>query len=179
MPHRRAHNVVVTLPAMGSTPPDLCAIALDDGPLCGQASLPGSPAPVCAEHAAVIYRHVASMLAEHALSPTVQVNAISETNCRGLSLRDLSADVMRGLPSVVYYARIGGHIKIGWTGRLLDRMRWYPPCARLLAIEPGDRSTEKARHHQFAHLRVARYEWFSPGPELLAHVSELSECVRQ
>jgi hypothetical protein len=54
----------------------------------------------------------------------------------------------RELHAVIYYAKIGGHIKIGWTSRLDQRMRAYPPNTELLAVHPGTRADEKKLHHR-------------------------------
>lgn len=75
--------------------------------------------------------------------------------------------------SVVYYLRKGDRIKIGWSGNLSARMRALRPDA-LLAVEPGCMHLETGRHHQFAEHRLPNTgdgdEWFTPAPELLAHV---------
>ena len=74
--------------------------------------------------------------------------------------------------AVVYYVRIGDHIKIGFTTQLRERMRaLYADPLDLLATEPGGRVQEWARHRQFAEERVSpQRELFDPSPRLLAHI---------
>jgi hypothetical protein len=158
-----------------------CTVQLEDGGTCGHESLPKAPFPICARHAIDAYRHVNATIATNALNSALRINVVADKHL-GPSRDDftkLTSAVMNGWPSVVYYARIGEHIKIGWTKRLHHRMRWYPPCARLLAVEPGDAATEHARHQRFAHLRAARAEWFSPGDDLMEHVRELAAAGLQ
>lgn len=78
----------------------------------------------------------------------------------------------------VYYARIGDHIKIGYTSNVLGRLRALRvPVADLLALEPGGLGVERRRHEQFAHLRITkRWENFRPEQDLLDHIAELVEA---
>lgn len=73
--------------------------------------------------------------------------------------------------SVVYYMRIGDHVKIGYTTLLPDRVRQLRlnPDA-VLAVEPGWKEREAERHRQFAHERVSRREDFNPSRRLLLHI---------
>lgn len=79
-------------------------------------------------------------------------------------------------PGIVYYILRGPLIKIGTTTRPRQRFDALMPDA-ILAIEPGDKELEGIRHTQFEPLRdrnVGR-EYFTPGPELIAHIRELRE----
>lgn len=77
--------------------------------------------------------------------------------------------------SWVYYVRIGDHIKIGYTISVKDRLRALRvPVEDLLALEPGGRAEEQARHERFAHLRITkRWENFEPGDALVEHIADL------
>ena len=73
----------------------------------------------------------------------------------------------------IYYAQVGDVIKIGYTTNLLQRMGSYPPGSRLLAVEPGTRKLERARHSLFTvHLSHGR-EWFNPNEELDAWIEQV------
>lgn len=75
----------------------------------------------------------------------------------------------------VYYIRIDGQIKIGFTTNLKQRSRTYPPTAELVAIEAGTLLTERDRHQQF-HRDLARgREWFTESEALKVHMAELQE----
>lgn len=72
----------------------------------------------------------------------------------------------------VYYIRINGRIKIGYTANLRQRSRHYPPGSELLAAEPGTRDLERRRHQQFSRDLAQGREWFAESDRLAAHISE-------
>lgn len=74
---------------------------------------------------------------------------------------------------VVYYVQVGGHIKIGWTSRLEQRMRSYPPNTILLAVHPGSRADEKQLHKRFAVHRSHGQEWYPLVPVILDHIKRV------
>lgn len=79
------------------------------------------------------------------------------------------------IPGWVYYIRVDTSVKIGYAKDVTTRMRAYPPNAELLAIEPGTKKTERARHQQFAAYLDWGREWFTPSDELMAHIAALTE----
>lgn len=75
---------------------------------------------------------------------------------------------------VVYYVRIGEHIKIGTTTNLVRRMtELYVQPGALLATEPGGADVESLRHREYADERFGR-ELFEPSDRLLAHIESLT-----
>lgn len=70
----------------------------------------------------------------------------------------------------VYFLRIGGYVKIGWTSDLGKRMRQYPPDTQLLAVKPGTRKDENRLHKKFAHLKTHGREWFPLAPQIMEEV---------
>lgn len=77
------------------------------------------------------------------------------------------------IDGVVYYLRVGAHIKIGWTSNLATRMRSYSPDSILLATEPGTRKDETRRHRMFAAHRTHGREWYAMVPSLTHHIAQL------
>lgn len=75
----------------------------------------------------------------------------------------------------VYYLRVDGLIKIGYSRNVYTRMQAYPPTAELLAVERGTKQTERLRHGQFrADLEHGR-EWFRESSELSAWIDQVRE----
>lgn len=74
---------------------------------------------------------------------------------------------------VVYYVELADKmIKIGTTTQFDVRMLSICPT-RALAVEPGDRPVEQARHHQFRSHRLGRHcELFYPHEALNEHIAE-------
>ncbi len=76
--------------------------------------------------------------------------------------------------SVVYYVRLGDHIKIGTTLDVHRRMQQlYVDASALLGTEPGGRDVETERHRQFADEHISR-ELFNPSRRLMDHISSLT-----
>lgn len=73
--------------------------------------------------------------------------------------------------SLVYYAKTGDRVKIGFTTNLAERMATLMP-EQLLAVERGDPKLERARHRQFADLRTTG-EWFRYEGLLIEHIAGL------
>ncbi len=80
----------------------------------------------------------------------------------------------------VYFirARDSGNIKIGFTaGDPRDRLRGLQTAAdaplEIITSVPGDKTLEAALHARFSRLRIARSEWFRPGPELLRMIGDV------
>lgn len=78
--------------------------------------------------------------------------------------------------SVVYYVRIGDHVKIGFTVNMKQRLNGLRvDVDAVLATEPGGRELEKQRHREFANERVSKRENFNPSRRLLAHIDSIRE----
>lgn len=73
----------------------------------------------------------------------------------------------------VYYMRINGQIKIGYTANLRQRSRNYPPGTELVATEPGTLELERRRHTQFSRDLARGREWFRESEQLTTHMREL------
>src|SRR5690606_22269051 len=76
----------------------------------------------------------------------------------------------------VYYMRINGRIKIGYTANLRQRSRNYPPGTELLAVEPGTRELERQRHARFSRSLAQGREWFAESDELMEHIRVLADA---
>lgn len=80
--------------------------------------------------------------------------------------------------SVVYYVRIGQHIKIGTTTNLPARLRSLSidhDSGLLLATEPGGRKLEAHRHAEFVEDRLLMdRELFRPSQRLRNHIAALT-----
>lgn len=74
--------------------------------------------------------------------------------------------------TVVYYCELRpGIVKIGTTMKLSARMAaLHVPVGAVLAAEPGSYDLEKARHRQFAGLRITQREDFRVDEALRTHI---------
>lgn len=137
-----------------------CTAQLRSGAFCDAPSLDAAPFPICARHARQVYEWAGDMLRARDLGLMRPAELVP--------LPPVESE-----PHVVYYLRIGDHIKIGTTYRLDERVKAYPPGVRVLATEVGDRSVEGRRLRQFNEYLAYGREWFHPGARLLDHIAAL------
>lgn len=78
----------------------------------------------------------------------------------------------RGL---IYFVRVDGFIKIGFTKNFHRRMLDYGPSAKCLAKVPGFYKDERRLHVKFrAHLAKGQ-EWFFPHVDIINFIDALIE----
>lgn len=117
----------------------------------------------------------------------VELPAVTEAMARAARQRHLEKkqnavmNVMRKAvgetgEGLVYYMRINGRIKIGYTANLAQRSRSYPPGTELLAVEPGTRELESRRHAQFSRSLAQGREWFAESDAIKEHVTNLASA---
>ncbi len=81
----------------------------------------------------------------------------------------------------IYYIKVDGHYKIGYTKNVRARIKGYPPTAELMAQHRGTKDDEKALHHRFGAYRVAGREWYSMADEITQYIESVvtihGKCV--
>jgi hypothetical protein len=137
--------------------------------------MPTAPFPICTKHAAEFLRYINEGMAQDSVLAAALEKI--KTYDSGEHYREV-AFPGKGV-AVVYYIRVGNHIKIGYSKNLSKRMRSYPPDSEVLAFEPGSLELERRRHLQFRHQLRMGQEWFAPSLDLLAHIETVrSACPR-
>lgn len=79
----------------------------------------------------------------------------------------------------IYYVQLDEKIKIGWTANFAQRMKAYPPHAKVITKHPGTRADERDLHRTFTPSRASGREWYHPTPELLAHIEQAKAAEAQ
>lgn len=146
-----------------------CTMQLKSGQFCDAETAEDMPFPICLRHALQVYRRIRQTVAAVERDPAAQTYYVlqdMEREQRRQQRRKRARDV-------VYYVRVGRHIKIGFTTDIRSRMAQYGPDRVLLATEPGDLTTEQERLWQFREYLDHGREWFLPGESLLAHIESL------
>lgn len=147
-----------------------CTVLRHNDQFCDAPSADDMPFPICARHAAKLYRHVREQIVPLASDPAFALwHNLGEIQRQ----RDAKQTADQAKQHVVYYLQIGPHLKIGYTGNLKQRLRDYPITRRLLAYEPGGEQLEAERHREFGEYLDVGNEWFKPGPKLIDHVNRL------
>lgn len=138
---------------------------------CPQQPMPKAPIPICFNHLREIgslYDAMRELVFE---TPESDLFAMRERKKQEAA----EALARRGENSVVYYVRLGDHVKIGTTVNLAQRIRsFYVEQDSVLATEPGSYDVESYRHRQFAAERIDKgRELFNPSPRLLRHIDRM------
>lgn len=72
----------------------------------------------------------------------------------------------------IYYIRLNGLIKVGWSRDIGDRIRSYGPSAEVLAVYEGTRDDETCLHRQLKPVRARGHEWYEDGPVLADFIAK-------
>lgn len=109
----------------------------------------------------------------------IRIAAFAMREARSIERTDYDARPLKEdtREPLVYYVRVGDHVKIGTTIDLRGRLRaMYLDESAVLATEPGHYQLENQRHREFADERVhANRELFNPSPRLMAHIERLTK----
>jgi hypothetical protein len=165
---------------MESTADRRCTAQRRDGSFCDTPSHPDAPFPICSHHARKAYEFGLNLMrSKSATMPNPGVTALALEAAWPRTIlspraKSLLPRQVRSGPGV-YFIALDGLIKIGASATASERVKQYPPSARVLAIQyVADAFTlEKELHLQFAHLRRAGREWFTPKPDLLAYIKSV------
>lgn len=134
--------------------------------------------PLCEEHALEVFDRVIISKPTGYLEAR-QNGAIAMQQLQEIQAQERRDRMIRRIKEAkttagwVYYIRIDGQIKIGWTGDVERRTRAYPPSSELLATHPGTKQVESDMHKKFAHLKTHGREWFREDPALDAHIAKV------
>lgn len=60
----------------------------------------------------------------------------------------------------IYFVRLNGLIKVGWSSDIHERLRAYGPDVEVIVIYPGTRNDETTLHRQFRPVLARGREWY-------------------
>lgn len=154
-----------------------CTTQREDGSFCDATTIPDAPFPICVRHAAQLFSFL-SHTAEVKLTNGFLDLALYEIRkTEAMQMTDRAARSARRArqQGQIYYLRVGDLVKVGYTADLRQRLRDYPPDAKLLAVEPGTRTHEAQLHRKFRHLLAGRAEWYRAGLDLMHHIAAVRD----
>lgn len=139
-------------------------------PDCGEALDFINVGPLCVYHALLVHEAVR----QSTTAPVTNAKAlVAEKRQADRERREQLARTRGQLPGWIYYIRIDGKVKIGYSADVRQRMRDYPPESELLAVHPGTRDLEADMHRRFVGSRAAGREWFRETPDLTEHIGQV------
>lgn len=81
-------------------------------------------------------------------------------------------EFMARTDGTIYYIRLNGLIKVGWSRAINQRIASYGPQVEVLAIHAGTRADETNLHRQLKPARALGREWYEDGPILANFVAD-------
>lgn len=134
------------------------------------------PLSVCLDHAYQIWEMVERNDADPFFRE-VLATAIAKRDALRAALRDADQAETRKFfaapdaPGEIYYVRLGGLIKVGWSSDLRARIRSYGPDAALLVHYEATRTDETNLHRNLAPSRAKGREWYHDDAIIRAFIS--------
>lgn len=125
---------------------------------------PSLELPICYTHAAVIWNELASL---HTRQGDF-IDAIADVNQR-LAEREVrereesKARRQAREDGEIYYIRLNGLVKVGWSRDFYVRLRAYGPDVEVLCHYEGTRSDETNLHRQLRPALARGREWYHDG----------------
>jgi hypothetical protein len=127
--------------------------------------------PICHDHAAVIWKQMAQFKSPEFIDAIIKMNAaIAERAER--EVVEEKTKFMARQDGDIYFIRIGGLVKVGWTRDLWQRLKSYGASAELLVSYPGTRTDETNLHRQLRPALAKGREWYEDGPIIAAFIDE-------
>jgi hypothetical protein len=130
--------------------------------------------PVCDYHQIIIAKQVdyAAADAEHfQMRDRLAKRIVEEETERYEAWK--ARDQNHGAPEgQIYFVRLNGMIKVGWSMKLRDRLKSYGASAEVLCHYPGSRTDEVNLHRQLRNELARGREWYHDNDVLAHFVSE-------
>lgn len=133
--------------------------------------------PICFLHAAVIWNQCVKVESKH---PAFAV-AVADVNGRiaEREAREREAAKVEHLANVtkgdIYFIRLNGLVKVGWTRDICQRLKSYGASVELLALYPASRDDETNLHRQLTPARARGREWYEDGPIIQLFIDKALE----
>lgn len=129
--------------------------------------------PICYNHAAVVWNDLVRFHTER----SEFIDAIADVNER-LAARttreaiESKAERLAQTDGDIYFIRLGGMVKVGWTRDIWQRVKSYGASAEVLACYPATRDDETNLHRQLRPVLAKGREWYDDGPVVQAFIEE-------
>lgn len=127
--------------------------------------------PLCLEHLAV----AVAQSRPHESDP-LMVGALASVFERRMVARKAQEDAAKAARLArtdghIYFIRLNGLIKVGWSRDIHQRINSYGPRVEVLALYPGSRDDETHLHRQLRPARALGREWYEDGDILADFVA--------
>lgn len=133
--------------------------------------------PICYRHAAVIWIDLVEFYTgrEKFIEAIADVNDAIKARCDAEHERDKADNLANVTDGDIYFVRLNGLVKVGWTRNIWQRLKSYGASAELLVNYPATRDDETNLHRQLRPALAKGREWYEDGPIIAAYLSEALE----
>lgn len=154
--------------------PGTCAAA-NQGVPCSELALPFEPVFLCWTHLNQVASLAPRVLAENLNLIRAGAPGTVRTYLAAYliaSAEPAELPVVKRHASLVYFARNGDRVKIGFSTQITTRLRALSLRREsVMLLLPGGRDLEGALHAKFAALGTGESEWFRQAPEILDFIA--------
>jgi len=133
-------------------------------PIAGCKNPPVAGGLVCTPHGVQIWAHVETVRDKSGFAELVDVERDRMQRQAQDNARAVAATRARGW---IYFLELDDKIKVGWTSNLENRIKSYPPHARMVVEYPATRADERDLHRTLRQSLVAGREWYARTPQVL------------
>lgn len=138
-------------------------------------SHPDERLPLCTRHEAVVWRQVQRRQGDESTILTVaQLRSEQAARLAERDARD-KADRMADTNGWIYYVRLNGLVKVGWTRDLPQRLKSYGASVEVLCHYLATRDDETTLHRQLTPYRAKGREWYTDCPLIADLVAKAIE----
>lgn len=129
--------------------------------------------PLCENHLSVAYTQ-ACRRANDALMVKAVTQVLEHKEAKAAERDAASAEAWKARTTGhIYFVRLNGLVKAGWSRDVDQRLRAYGPDVEVLTVYPGTRDDETNLHRQLRPVLARGREWYEDGQIIADFVGSL------
>lgn len=127
--------------------------------------------PLCTTHLAVVVQQSGWRANDSLMIKTSTLLAEHKEARRKEQATTFRREWLERTAGDIYFVRLNGLIKVGWSRDVADRLRAYGPDVEVLCIYPGSRDDETHLHRQLRPVLARGREWYDDCPIIADYVT--------
>lgn len=129
--------------------------------------------PLCIDHLAVVFKMAVRLFVDDPefIEAVADINEAVAARSKAEHAAEQAAFMARE-DGDIYFVRLGGLVKVGWTRDIWSRVKSYGASAELLVSYPATRQDETNLHRQLTPARAKGREWYEDGDVIARFIDE-------
>lgn len=129
--------------------------------------------PICYIHSAIVWSELVHfhIKRDEFIDQIVEVNAQLSARLAREKVQK-KADFLARQDGDIYFIKLNGMVKVGWSRDLRQRVRSYGASAELLVSYPATRDDETNLHRQLRPALAKGREWYEDGDVIQSFIAE-------